>query len=286
MELYHHKEIPKRVIKLIDETDKSYGLSRDDPHYYQKRRMMFLYKNIQPINGYNWWYDQKKCFLDIDRGRNKKTICDLCNKEMRSDKLKKHKESCKKRILPLKKKQEDRLRMDCEYCKKHYERHYIKKHMEICKKKRNYKPPKKTADIKDYFKNKKNKNYFVVTEAEEDGVVEISDSEIEEENEDDRNFIDDSEVTEDADLHRQKDNDEVRERLRDLGMEITNETAEKCKWCEEEFYNLEEHEKKCDKKTFNCYNCGEKFPANVIKTHYRLCKKLVSLNFVFSVALW
>lgn len=217
-------------------------------------------------------------------GRNKKIFCDLCNKEFRSDKLKKHKEVCMRRILPRK---DDKLLLDCEYCHKHYERHYVKKHMEICKKKRNYKP--KGKDIKSFFKNKKTllpvSNPFVITEADQDEVVEISDDEHEEENEEDRLFIDDGEISDDAESHRKKDNDEVRERLRALGMKITSEIPEKCKWCGEEQYNLAEHEEKCDKKTYNCFNCGEKFPAFVIKGHYRLCKKLVSLNSLFYVFL-
>lgn len=214
-------------------------------------------------------------------GRNRTTKCDLCQKDIRSDNLKKHKEVCKKRVLPPKKKKEDKLLVDCEYCHKYYERHYLKKHMEICKKKRNYKPKEK-PDIKKFFKNKKTllpANSFVVTEADDDEVVQISDDQDEEENEEDRLFIDDGEITDDdAESHRKKDNDEVRERLRALGMKITNEIPEKCKWCGEEQYNLVEHEEKCDKKTYNCFHCGEKFPSFVIKGHYRLCKKLVSLN--------
>lgn len=91
------------------------------------------------------------------RGRNKKVPCGICKKEFRSDKLKTHREVCKKKIPVAKPPKGQRKKETCKFCKKKFER--IKKH--VCLSKRKYKPSKNDVDdIKKYFKNKK-KNPFI-----------------------------------------------------------------------------------------------------------------------------
>lgn len=64
-------------------------------------------------------------------GVHRKIPCDLCKKKFRSDKLKKHREVCKKRLPPAKPPKDQRKKETCKYCKKKYER--LGKH--ICQKK-------------------------------------------------------------------------------------------------------------------------------------------------------
>lgn len=99
----------------------------------------------------------------------------------------------------------------------------------------------------------------------------------------DKEFLDDdTEIVESATEHRRVDNeerndvhnDEVRERLRDLGMEIETETPKTCRWCNEDVYNITEHEKNCQHKKLPCFRCGVLFTPLVIKAHYKYCKKV------------
>lgn len=97
----------------------------------------------------------------------------------------------------------------------------------------------------------------------------------EEERESDREFLDDdTEIIESATEHRQVDNEEVRERLRDLGMTFDTDTPVKCRWCNDDVYNVAEHEKHCTQKKLACFQCGEQFPPHVIAAHNRLCRKI------------
>lgn len=207
------------------------------------------------------------------RGRNQKLPCDICHKEFRSDKLKKHREVCKKRLPPAKPPKSQRKKETCPYCKKKFER--LAKHACSAKK---YKPKKRPDNLKKFFPNKKNIKSCSDLSDVSITTITISDeerSEEEQERQSDREFIDDdTEVIESATEHRRVDNDEVRDRLKDLGMEIETETAIKCKWCEEEVYNITEHEKNCKEKKLPCFRCGELFPPHVIKVHHRLCKKI------------
>lgn len=117
--------------------------------------------------------------------------------------------------------------------------------------------------------------------------ITISDEERSEEEEarqSDAEFLNDTEeIAQSPSEHRRLDNqeerndvhrDEVRERLRDLGMEIETETPKKCRWCDEEFYNITQHEEKCEHKKFPCFRCGVLFTPLVIKAHHKYCKKV------------
>lgn len=203
----------------------------------------------------------------------KKFPCDLCKKVFRSDKLKKHREVCKKRLPPAKPPKNQRKKETCPYCKKKFER--LAKHACSAKK---YKPKKKPDDLKKFFPNKKN----IKSSSDLSDVsiaITISDeerSEEEQERESDREFLNDTEeIIESPTEHRRVDNDEVRERLRDLGHTIEMETPQKCRWCEEDVYNITEHEKNCQHKKFPCFNCGMLFTPLVIKAHHKICKKII-----------
>lgn len=110
-----------------------------------------------------------------------------------------------------------------------------------------------------------------------DETIVISDeerSEEEQETKSDREFIDETEIVHSPSEHRRVDNDEVRERLRDLGHTIETETPQKCRWCEEEVYNITEHEKNCTHKKYPCFSCGVLFTPLVIKAHHKYCRKV------------
>lgn len=205
--------------------------------------------------------------------------CDLCKKEFRADKLKKHREVCKKRLPPVKPPKNQRKKETCKFCKKKFER--LAKH--VCGKKK-YKPS--PPGLKKFFPNKKNiKSCSDLSDCSIETIT-ISDEERSEEEEarqSDAEFLNDTEdIPQSPSEHRRLDNeerndvhrDEVRERLRDLGMEIETETAQKCRWCEEDVYNISEHEKNCTHKKFPCFRCGVLFTPLVIKAHHKYCAKV------------
>lgn len=200
-------------------------------------------------------------FFFYFRGRKKKVPCGICKKEFRSDKLKTHREVCKKKIPVAKPPKGQRKKETCKFCKKKFER--IKKH--VCLSKRKYKPSKNDVDdIKKYFKNKK-KNPFIESEADISiETITISDDDDASVHESDDNFIDDdTEIVDDPSVYQRKDNDEFRERLRDLGHTIETDDPVRCKWCNEDVFNITEHEKNCTHKKFPCFRCGVMFtPAS------------------------
>lgn len=219
-------------------------------------------------------------FIFFRPNKHRRLDCDLCKKEFGADKLKKHREVCKKRLPPAKPPKNQRKKETCKFCKKKFER--LGKH--VCGKKK-YKPA--PPGLKRFFPNKKNvKSYSDLSDASSVETITISDEERSEEDEvreSDREFLDDdTEIIESATEHRRVDNeerndvhnDEVRERLRDLGMNIETETPKKCRWCEEDVYNITEHEQKCQHKKFPCFRCGVLFTPLVIKAHHKYCKKV------------
>lgn len=105
-------------------------------------------------------------------------------------------------------------------------------------------------------------------------MIVISDEErLEEEQEikSDREFIDEIEIVYFLFEYWCVDNDEVRERLRDFGYIIEMEILQKCRWCEEEVYNIIEYEKNCIYKKYFCFSCGVLFIFFVIKVYYKYC---------------
>lgn len=216
------------------------------------------------------------------RGVHRRLPCDLCKKEFRSDKLKKHREVCKKRLPPAKPPKSQRKKETCSYCKKKFE----KLHKHVCQRKR-YKPnKKKETGIKKFFPNKKNiKSCSDLSDASSVETITISDEERSDEEQarqSDEEFLNDTEeIAESPTEHRRVDNErndvhnvEVRERLRDLGMNIETDDPVECRWCKELVYNITQHESNCTHKKFPCWRCGVLFTPLVIKAHYKVCKKI------------
>lgn len=68
--------------------------------------------------------------------------------------------------------------------------------------------------------------------------------------------------------------DEVRDRLRQLGMNIPiGAKPQLCNWCNETSYNLPEHKEQCNNKHVKCYACKEEYPTQFIRAHFKNCDK-------------
>ena len=124
----------------------------------------------------------------------------------------------------------------CIYCKKDFRSDYLQKHALVCKQ-RPEKPEKRKV------KNSGIEKYLNVEADHSDSDPEalVIDSG---ETADDREFSNDEEQEhDDQNAHRLADNkklhEEVKRRLRDMGMKIpTDAIAEMCNWCKEEVSNI------------------------------------------------
>ena len=174
--------------------------------------------------------------------RNNQKKCDICGKEYRSDYLKKHKEICKKKVIPA-------------------SRHEKRGKKSV----RNFKKPivKKNGGIEKYFSSTDNDP--VVTEAET--TVISSDSDIVSE-------ADTNVISSDSDSDSEnKASDEVMQGLRDLGKKnLTTNVISKCEWCNTDVIDLEHHKKTCNMKKVPCFKCKKEYPTYFIKAHFKKCK--------------
>lgn len=122
----------------------------------------------------------------------------------------------------------------CIYCKKEFRSDYVQKHALVCKQR-----PEKAE--KRRVKNSGIEKYLNAEAAHSDSDSEalVIDSDT-----DDREFInDEQQENDDQNAHRLADNkklhEEVKRRLRDMGMKIPADAiAEMCNWCKEEVNNI------------------------------------------------
>lgn len=159
--------------------------------------------------------------------------------------------------------------LPCDYCLKTFRSDYLKKHKEKCKKKNdkeNSDPNGENSTVADIGRHLV--QTFLVNEAinsdDSDNVSEI----VEQETQEDRDFIDD-EFSEDfsqevrlrlAQLQRAQD-----ERLRD---------HKECKHCKVYYPNAEHaaHESNCKERKVNCFKCTRECYIYEIKKHIRDCR--------------
>ena len=162
---------------------------------------------------------------------------------------------------------------ECPICFQKKRQDKLKKHKEVCKK-------------REERNNKENvppKNTFIVTEAE----CSDSDSNKEDiqETEEDRNFINDEQVSQDEMWHVNVDlldenhpnhMSEVDQRLAQLNKvrDKQRENEKQCKHCEGWIPKEDEtHEKNCKFRKVPCFKCKEEIPITHIKKHIKECKK-------------